>query len=314
MYFIDGHCDVLWKMWKEPGRHSFYDPYSELDASYTKLRTGGVRTQVFAIFVPSNILPVDRFRVAYHQANLFYEQILQKGEKIQLITDGKQLSNLSANKLGAILVLEGLDCMQGEIEKLHLFYHLGVRQVGLTWNYANEVADGVLERRNAGLSEFGHQVMEEIRRLQMIVDVSHLSENSFWDVIEYEDVPVLASHSNAQRICPHPRNLTDEQILALLRRDGRIGITFVPEFVSTKTPTIEDVRRHIEYICELGGESNLFFGSDFDGIESKIPGLEGSDSYLQLYEYLTKYYSIDLIEKWAHQNMESFYRKNLKRC
>lgn len=312
MKWFDGHCDVLCKLYREPTRYSFYDPDTDLDVSYKRMKQANVKIQVFAVFIPAHIPPVDRFQVALKQAALFYEEIIRDGERVQLITSKDQLEKLKEHQIGALLTLEGLDCIQGELEKLRLFYRLGVRQVGLTWNYANEVADGILEPRNGGLTRFGHQVMQEMLRLGMIVDVSHLSERAFWEVLEYEKLPVLASHSNARAICPHPRNLTDEQIQVLISRDGRIGVNFYPPFVAERNPSISHVLRHIEHICELGGENSICFGSDFDGIEIKIPGLENTGCYLTLLKYLKKYYSTKQIEKWAYQNMVRFYQKNLQ--
>ncbi|WP_044642795.1 dipeptidase [Risungbinella massiliensis] len=311
MRIIDAHCDVLSKLWRDPSKDLFYQANSTLDASYEQLQKANILSQVFAVFISPRVPPTERFRAALEQIDLFYEQVLGDQSKMQLVTNQGDFLGIGERQIGAVLALEGLDSIQGELMKLRVFYRLGVRFVGLTWNYANEVADGILEGRNGGLTEFGRQVMQEINRLHMMVDVSHVCEQGFWDVMQYSNIPVLASHSNARAICPHPRNLTDEQIHALIERDGRIGITFYPPFLTQSEARLEHVLRQIEYICELGGENNIVFGSDFDGIETKVVGLEKAGCYPTLLDYLANYYSTEQIYKFSCQNMARFYQKNL---
>src|SRR5690606_30161839 len=122
--------------------------------------------------------------------------------------------------------------LAGSVEILRIFYRLGVRAVGLTWNYRNELADGQAEAESGGgLTRAGRAVVREMERLGMLIDVSHLSDASFEQVLEVAEGPVFASHSNARRICRHPRNLTDEQIRAIAARGGVIGINFAPQFL-----------------------------------------------------------------------------------
>ena len=132
----------------------------------------------------------------------------------------------------------------------------------------------MLEQRNGGFTERGRQLIEQCHRTGIILDVSHLSQAGFWEMAELTQGPVIASHSNAYSICPHPRNLSDEQIRALIALNGMIGITFVPWFIRSgvERVTPEDVLPHIEKICELGGEKHIMFGSDFDG---SISGSKG---------------------------------------
>lgn len=311
MRVIDAHCDVLSKLWREPSKDLFYQANSSLDVSYDQLQKANIFCQVFAIFISPHVPPTQRFQVALEQIDLFYEQVIGNQNKMKLVTNQSDLLHLGKGQIGAMLSLEGLDSIQGELMKLRLFYRLGVRLVGLTWNYANEVADGILEGRNGGLTKFGHQVMQEMTRLHMIVDVSHVSEQGFWDVMQYHNFPVLASHSNARAICPHPRNLSDEQIYALIERDGRIGITFYPPFLTHSKAQLEHVLHQIEYICELGGENHLVFGSDFDGIDTKVVGLEHAGCFPTLLDYLANYYTTEQVNKFSCQNMARFYQKNL---
>lgn len=313
MKWMDGHCDVLSKMWQHSKYRSFYDPQSPLDSAYHSLWEAKLAMQVFAIWTPESVPKRERLSVALKEVDYFYEEIIRDGSRVFLLTDGNQLRDCSHNHIGALLLLEGADALQGDLANLHLLYRLGVRQMGLTWNFANEVADGIKEERGRGLTPFGREVISEMKRLRMILDVSHLSDRGFWEVIIEKDLPVLASHSNCRAVCPNRRNLTNEQITALIQREGLIGMTFVPAFIHNPPAesTIDHLLQHIEHVCELGGEDHLFFGSDFDGLDSKLPGLNSYQQLPHLLEALYKHYSDDLIKKWAWQNGNRFYKKHL---
>lgn len=314
MFWIDGHCDVLYKMWKSGGELSFYAPDSSLDVTFPSAMRVRLLMQVFAIWVPEEVPRQQAWHVALKQVDLFYERIVGDGSRTFAVTEGSRLEELREGKLGAFLLLEGADALQGEIAYLRTLYRLGVRQLGLTWNHANEAADGIEEPRGGGLTRFGKQLMKEMARLGMIVDVSHLSVRGFWEVMEYTDVPVVASHSNCYAVCPHPRNLGDDQIRALIRRGGLIGITFVPKFVHfpAKEARLEHLFRHIDHICHLGGAERIAFGSDFDGTDEKIPGLANAGDFTHLVEELLKRYPAEWVQKWTSKNWMTFYRTHLR--
>lgn len=320
MLVVDGHCDVLLKLWESPTEYDFYDEDSTLDVSYNGLRSANSLLQNFAVFVPPSVPVGQKFLAAAQQIDIFYQRVIQNRSKMVPITNSDELETLFAYRnmdgsapIGAILSLEGADALQGEIAYLRLFYRLGVRSMGLTWNYANEVADGIQETRNGGITRFGHQILVEMEKLKMICDVSHLSIRGFWEVIEYADLSVMASHSNARALCPHVRNLEDDQIRALIQKDGRIGVTFVPYFVHqpSQEANMTHLIRHIEHICELGGADHLVFGSDFDGIDEKVIGLETTQQYTNFIHLLLQYYPQDLVEKWAWKSSYAFYQKAL---
>ncbi|MFA8438709.1 dipeptidase [Pueribacillus sp. YX66] len=300
MKIFDAHCDVLYKMWMNP-KVSFYNDL-RLHTNYANLKqTGSSNIQCFAIYVPSHVHEQERFQVALEMINIFYEKIMTcRGMKF--ISSKSDALRLQANEIGAILTLEGCDAIGNDLIRLKTLYRLGVRSIGLTWNYANAVADGILERRGAGLTSFGERVVTFNNEKKLWTDVSHLSEQGFWDVIELAQYPI-ASHSNAKTVTPHVRNLTDNQILALIQRNGMIGVTFVPEFLEKKgNATVYDVLRHIEYICSLGGENNIGLGSDFDGIEQ---------TPYQLWNY--SYYSIlinELLKKYPERIVKGFLSHN----
>ncbi|GGE24792.1 diguanylate cyclase [Marinithermofilum abyssi] len=315
MQWMDGHCDTLFKIWKYSlfkKQLSFYER-GPLDVNFPTAKEAGLGLQVFALFVPDWIPRSQSWHLALTQVDLFYERIVQDGARVLPVLSKEDLFRVKeTGKLGALLHLEGADALQGELSHLRLLHRLGVRQLGLTWNHANEAADGIEEDRNGGLTRFGRSVIEEMKRHQMILDVSHLSVKGFWEVTE-ADLPILASHSNCRALCPHIRNLEDDQIRALIRRNGIIGMNFLPKFVSepAEKATIDKVLRHIEHICSLGGEKHVALGSDFDGIEDKIPGLENVADLHRLKEALIKRYPDHLVRGWMWENGYRFYQRNL---
>ncbi|KXG43463.1 dipeptidase [Tepidibacillus decaturensis] len=306
---IDAHTDVLWKMLNYPDI-DFYEASNQLDVNFPNMEKGNIDVQVFAIFV-STYSKTSRFSIAMQSIDDFYEKILRSNQ-IQLATNFKQIeSGLKLGRKIALLSLEGAEAIEGDLRKLRAFYRLGVRAMGLTWNHANEVADGVGESRNGGLTSFGRLVVEEMNRLGMMIDVSHLAETGFWEVIELTKAPIIASHSNSRQICNHPRNLTDEQIQAIIENGGMIGVTFVRDFTAHKEdPNIEDLVKHIEHIAELGGISNIGLGSDFDGA-TPVVGLENASRINCLTNVLSKHYPDDQVQGILGKNWLNYYKKIL---
>lgn len=300
MKIFDAHCDVLWQLWREKGKKTF-EHSDDLHISFEQLKQKKGSIQCFAIYVPEEVPYVHRFDAALEMANIFHEQILPLPH-IKWIQKKEDAVELTNEDIGVILTLEGCDAIGKEISKLHTLHHLGVRSVGLTWNYANLVADGALETRGTGLSLFGQEVVEELNRYRMWTDVSHLSEKGFWDVMEQADYPI-ASHSNSYQIRPHPRNIKDEQIKALIEKNSIIGVTFVPAFLTDKPmASIDDILRHIEHICALGGEKNVGFGSDFDGIVTMVKNIKRYHDYDRIIEALLKHYTEEQVQNFTYNN------------
>lgn len=299
---FDAHCDVLYKMFMNPNISSFAESTS-LHVTLGGMKTSNVKVQCFAIYVPESVHPDVTFRAALHMVDLFYEKILRPHPEIRLIKSRADLKELQSDQMGAILTLEGCDSIGTDLMKLKTLLRLGVTSVGLTWNYANGVADGALEERGAGLSKFGHKVVQLLNETGTWCDVSHLSEKGFWDCMEQAEYP-FASHSNVYSLCPHPRNLRDEQIMALIERDTCMGLTFVPAFLSGReSANMTDILRHLDYVCALGGENHVGFGSDFDGIDETVEGLGCVGEYAQLVNELAKYYSAQQVERFLYENM-----------
>ncbi len=305
MKIIDLHCDALMKLSEQKGKICFTDA-DLLDVNFNKLRQGGVKLQAFAIFVYPSLPSASQFQEVIDQIHYFYTEVLAKNPQMRLIRHWQDINKLQADEIGAILTLEGVEPIGNDLHKLTILYELGVRSIGLTWNSSNLAADGVAEARGGGLTHFGKKIIEWCTEHKVFVDVSHLHPAGFWEVMELAKYPI-ASHSNAKAICDHRRNLDDEQIKALIARNAMIHIVFCPAFVAkTKPATIDDVIAHIDHIVALGGIQHIGFGSDFDGIESKVENLSDASMYPNLIHQLAKKYSPEEIEGFASKNFLRF--------
>ena len=309
----DLHCDALYKMMLDH-RLSFADAGGAesggLDVTADRLRAGGVDLQVFAIYLeePLSLRP----ETALRAADLFWEKVLSVPGFRLVRTAGDLDEAERKGEIAALLSLEGADSLRGQWWALRLLHRLGLRLLGLTWNHANWAADGVMEPRGGGLTAAGRQLVRECEALGILLDVSHLSERGFWDLADMAGRPFFASHANARSVCDHPRNLTDDQIRAIIAVDGVIGVTFVPEFLADRGgATIDDVLRHAERVCELGGADHLGFGSDFDGIDRHVAGLEHPGRYPDLAEALLRRYPESMVRQFLGGNVRRFLRKNL---
>ncbi|NUU76276.1 dipeptidase [Paenibacillus xylanilyticus] len=309
----DYHCDALSKMLMQPAL-SFEDD-SALDVNLQRIKEGNVGLQAFAIYLPE-VLGKGKFEHIVGQLEVYRKRVERSSGRpsgTHTLLWREQVAQLgqTANPWG-LLTLEGVDGLEGNLFYLELCYQMGVRVMGLTWNYANWAADGVLEKRGAGLTERGRELVHLCNRIGMLLDVSHLTEKGFWELAELSERPFIASHSNSYTVCPNVRNLKDDQIRAIIARDGRIGLTFVPWFVKQEGEVrIEHLLPHIEQVCSLGGEHHLMMGSDFDGIPTYIQGLEHPGQYPKLIETLLKHYDEKLVRGWMWNNAMNYLRKNL---
>lgn len=312
MKLIDFHCDALYKLLLDDHLTFNNSQSDHLDVTYERLQAAGTMLQTFAIYIPPNMN--GRIEPVLESIDLFHQQVLAC-EHMRWIQSAADLDACIADgKIGALLSLEGVDALQGRLSLLRILFRLGVRAAGLTWNGANWAADGVMEPRGGGLTAAGREFVMECNRLGILLDVSHLSERGFWELADMAVKPLIASHSNARAICDHPRNLTDDQIRGIIAMDGRIGVTYVPWFVSNKeVVTIDDLLLHIDHICGLGGQSHLMLGSDFDGIDSYIERLKHPGQVAALREELLKRYTEKETDNFLFGNALRYLKNQLPR-
>ena len=298
---IDMHCDVLLKLYESQGSIRFKDG-KELDANKERLKKGKVKVQAFAIFIHPNISAEQKFQVALEQIHYFYTDVLGNNPDMKMIKDWSDIENLQEHEIGALLTLEGVDAIGNDLKKMTILYELGVRSVGLTWNNANLAADGALEKRGAGLTLFGEEIVLFNNEHKMLTDVSHLSEKAFWDVMEIAKYPI-ASHSNSKSILNHVRNLSDEQAKAMFEKEAMIHVIYYPKFIKeSEHVSIADLILHIDHFCSIGGEKNIGLGSDFDGIDNKVNLLENASMSPNLINELLKKYSEEQVENFVYGN------------
>jgi membrane dipeptidase len=270
-----------------------------------RLREGGVDCQVFAVSSERGRTPSYALRTALDMIDTFYRECEANKDAIEPVTSYSEIIEAEQNgRIAALLSIEGANVIEGELSILRTFYRLGVRMVGLVHSIRNILADGVADARTGGgLSELGVQVVEELDRLGVIIDVSHLNDAGFWDLMDMVKGPVIASHSNSRAICEHPRNLTDEMIKALAERGGVMGMNFAPSFVHKEHATLEGIIDHIDHIVDIVGPDHIGLGSDFDGIGSTPVGLEDVTKMPDITTELTRRsYSVEDIRKILGEN------------
>ena len=209
---------------------------------------------------------------------------------------------VSAGKCAALLSIEGAEQIGCDIGKLHEAYDKGVRVIHLCWNYDNALTGSATEGQG-GLTEAGRRFAQEVCALGMVIDLSHISERAFWDVLELTDRPVLAGHSDAAGVCAHPRNLTDEQFVALAKRGGVAGLNLSPRFLGM-AKDIDAVVAHAEHFLALGGEKAVCLGTDLDGVKELPAGLTGIQDFDRLYEAMLR-------KNWTEAQVRDIFFGNL---
>lgn len=283
MKIVDLHCDTIMYFYRGESLDGMQNTHINLE----KMKKGGCLAQCFAIFVPSHQTaermgltdtPEEYFEKAYQAYLRELEQnksgILPAG----CVADIQ--ANAAAGKMSAILTVEDAVTLNGTIEHLDEYYRKGVRMVALTWNYENSLGfpqskDPQLHQK--GLKPFGVDVVRRMNELGMVVDVSHLSEGGFWDVAKYSAKPFVASHSCCRSLCDISRNLTDEQMIAIGKSGGVVGINFANDFLHPvadrrhdRFTAISEVVRHLSHMARIAGVDALAIGSDYDGISSEL--------------------------------------------
>lgn len=294
---FDAHCDTLTELLKKG--ESLENNSGMIKSSMLKGYRGYV--QLFAAWINQN--DGNPLAQALRVADKFHNEIPQNG--FTVIEDAKTLESVINNDgNGAMLTLEDGIALCGDIGILNMLYKLGFRAITLTWNGSNELGEGALGSDGGGLTDFGKSVVRSMNELGMVVDVSHLSEKGFWDVAKISEKPFIASHSNAKSVCDHPRNLADDQLREIIKRNGAVGINLYNVFLNgTKDADMTDVIKHIEHILSLGGEEVLGIGTDYDGIDAPPKGLENASKLYKLFDELARLgYSDDIIEKITYKN------------
>ncbi|MCC2624621.1 MAG: multidrug resistance protein [Burkholderiales bacterium] len=278
-----------------PGKWHVVERYKNSGFSYLNIAVGGDLTSV---------------DTAIHYIARQRNQI-QKLQDHYIIVKTVQdiLQAKCENKLALGFWFQGSTPLAKDINLIEIYYLLGIRQILLAYNTRNEIGDGILEKNDAGLSTFGYRIIEEMNKVGMLIDMSHAGIKTSLDVIEASKDPIVFSHSNAQKINPHIRNLTDEQIKAISRKNGVIGINGMGLILGEGRPTVEKFIAHIDYISNLvGSVDNLALGLDLIHFHEMLPlffeksGLNYPSGYLGSMDGIQPEQIDEIIEKLLKQN------------
>jgi membrane dipeptidase len=282
---VDAHIDTLLDLMVPPARptklptpRNFAERSTSGHVDLPRLMESGVDLQVFAAYIQ----PEYKIERALHRVlqliDRFYQLLDAHRDKLLLFTRVADVREAEKQgKVAAMLSIEGGEAVEADLGILRMLHRLGVRAMTLTWNERNQIADGAAEgRTKGGLTHFGLELVAEMSKIGMVIDVSHISDAGFFDVIETTKSPIIASHSNCRAICNHRRNLTDEMIKLLAEKGGVMGMNFAPAFVDENkdNATLERVLDHVDHVVKIASVEHVGIGSDFDGIENTPKGLE----------------------------------------
>lgn len=308
---VDMHCDTLTETRLDDPRGLDTLNLEKRVLSFDSMPKDVKWAQFYAVYTPLKRMGEDAWN--YYRLNVenFYRQMEKfSGRVAPCRTAGDVEAAWKAGKCAAILTMENGSPLAGRIERVKKIREDGVRVMSLVWNGENEIASG--NNTDHGMSAFGREVIPEMEKQGVIADVSHLNDPGFRDLMEVAKKPFVATHSNARAICGHKRNLTDEQIGEMVRRDCLIGLNYYISFLTDKeTAGPDDLYRHICRFFELGAEKNLALGSDYDGCT--LPDfLKTPELVAQNYDYLLgRGLTEAQVDGIYWKNALEFFRKNL---
>lgn len=322
MKAIDMHCDTMKEILvaRDLNKECFLRE-NNLSIDIEKLKKGDYMLQVFAAFTDKK--EEDCLVQCLRVIDLLHNEIEANKNDIGLVLKYDDiLENNRLNKLSALLSIEEGACCRGNIELLRNFYRLGVRMMTLTWNYENELGfpNEIINNKlvvDRGLKDKGIEFVKEMERLGIIIDVSHLSDAGFYDILSNTEKPFVASHSNARSMCNNRRNLTDDMIKKLANRGGVIGINYFSLFLDENSEEnsiakIDDMIRHMKYIKNIGGIDCIGLGSDFDGIPCKVEINDASNIQILSEKMKKEGFKEEEVERIFYKNVLNLFKEILR--
>jgi membrane dipeptidase len=347
---IDGHNDLPWEIRDSktaPRDVAAYDirKTAPKQTDLPRMAEGRVGGQFWSIYIPGEIKDSGYARVQLEQFDIARRMIARYPDRLALALTADDIErDFKRGKVASLLGMEGGHAIENSLGALRSYYALGARYMTLTHNVTLDWADAALDTaRHGGLTEFGREVVREMNRLGMLVDLSHVSPGTMSDALDVTESPVIFSHSAARALTDHPRNVPDSILARLKKNGGVVMVTFVPAFVSpdaaawdfaaqkesnrlkatvsdtaeqqrlmdqwkTAHPqpraTLKQVADHVEHVRDVAGIDHVGIGSDFDGIESVPEGLEDSSKFPQLFaELIRRGWSDGDLKKLAGENL-----------
>ena len=325
---IDGHNDLPWALRQNHGN----DPHAvdlttdleastELHTDIPRLRAGGVGGQFWSVYVPASLTPVEAAKATFEQIDTVKRIVAAHPDTFELATTAADIVRIHrAGKIASLIGMEGGYSIDDSLGLLREFFDAGARYITLTHSRTTTWADSATDAPKwGGLSPFGEEVVREMNRLGMLVDLSHVSEDTMLDAIRVSQAPVIFSHSSARAVTAHPRNVPDRVLRETRANGGLVMVTFVPGFVSETvrawnagraaedarlkslnpgdaaavtaglaawttanpipTASIGDVADHLDHVKAVAGVDHVGIGGDFDGVDALPVGLDGVDDY-----------------------------------
>ena len=349
---LDGHNDLPWAL-----RQSGYDfdavdiarPQPRLQTDLPRLHAGGVGAQFWSVFVPCTMRGAAAVTATLEQVDAVHAMVRRYPEDLTLVVDADGLDRAlrDGTRIGSLMGAEGGHCIDGSLAVLRTLYRLGVRYLTLTHNENTGWADSATDvPAVGGLSGFGREVVAELNRLGMLVDLSHVAATTMHDALDVTRAPVVFSHSSARALCDHPRNVPDDVLARLATNGGVCMVTFVPAFVSEPVRTwaaewtaraaetgiderdwealdgyfrtvpepwprarLDDVLDHLDHVRDVAGVDGVGIGGDYDGTTVLPVGLEDVSCYPALLDGLqARGWSAADLEKMAHGNISRVFR------
>jgi membrane dipeptidase len=328
---VDGHNDLPWAIRTSataPMDVAAYD-LSGRTAGHTdieRLRAGRVGVQFWSVYVPSRAVAEGAARVQLEQMDIarqifnLYPDVFE-----ETLTADEALRSFREGRIGSVMGMEGGHVLENSLGALRSFYDLGARYLTLTHSENTDWADAATDTpRHNGLTAFGKEVVREMNRLGMMVDLSHVSPATMHDALDVSEAPVIFSHSSARGVTDHPRNVPDDVLRRMPQNGGVVMITFVPQFINAEIgrwqgqpeayrranpaprATMADVVRHIEHVRDVAGIDHVGIGGDFDGISTVPVGLEDVASYPNLFAELSR-------RGWSEEDMRKLAGENAMR-
>ena len=316
---VDGHNDLPWAIRQSPDAPMDAGAYDlrQRTAGHTdidRLLAGGVGAQFWSVYVPYDAVEEGAARVQLEQIDIakqvfaMYPDVFEPAYSVSDVERA-----FGAGRIASLLGMEGGHAIENSLGALRAFYDMGVRYMTLTHGTTIDWADsGTGDPTHDGLTEFGEEVVREMNRLGMLVDLSHTSPATMHDALDVAEAPVIFSHSSARAVTDHPRNVPDEILRRLPENGGVVMVTFVPSFVNQngEDATLSDVADHIEHVRDVAGIEHVGLGSDYDGIGSTPAGLEDVSTFPALLEELSRRgWSEDDLARLTGENMMRLMRE-----
>jgi membrane dipeptidase len=321
---LDGHNDLPWALRADgppdPADVDLAAPVAFTHTDLPRLAQGGVGAQFWSVYVPAELQGDAAVTTTLEQIDLVYELVRRYPDALEIARTAADVQRImAAGKVASLMGAEGGHSIGGSLGTLRALYTLGVRYMTLTHSRNVPWADSATdERAVGGLTDFGREVVREMQRIGMLVDLSHVSADTMSDALDVAEGPVIFSHSSARAVCDHPRNVPDEILARLTGNGGVCMVTFVPQFVSqacrdwdtsleqemrrrgldpndfsqrgpiTKewaqshpqpTATLQQVADHIDHVREVAGAGHIGLGGDYDGIDRLPEGLGDVSCY-----------------------------------